>query len=159
MSNIFLKADDVVGECQVEGYKGWIEVDHVSYNYRSETTGSGQGLAVGKLVPSPVGVSSREGEHIVRLLNLQAKGQHFQKVEIQFAKQGADNVLKPYKKITLTKAMIQDYQPSGATNAGGSEHITFGYGTFELEYLKQDEKGGLKSVGSSKYDATSQKSS
>lgn len=158
MSNIFLKADDVVGESEVEGYKGWIECDHISYSYRSETSAQlGTGLAVGALVPSDVGVSSREGEHIIRMLNLQGKGQHFQKIDIHFVKQGADNVLKPYKTIKLTEAMIADYQPNGSANAGGSEHLTFSYSKFELEYLKQDGKGALKSVGTSSYDVKKKK--
>lgn len=159
MSNIYMKVDGVDGESEVDGYKLWIEVDHVAYSYRSETSESfGSGLAVGALVPSPVGISSREGKHIVRMLNQQAAGKHFPKIEIHFLKQGADSaVLKPYKKITLTEAMIQDYQPSGSGNAGGSEHITFGYSKFDLEYLKQNQSGGLESLGTSSYDVKKKK--
>lgn len=158
MANIFMKADDVKGESTVEGYEGWIEVEHVAYNYRSETSSTvGTGLAVGALVPGPVGVSSVEGEHVIRMLNLQGQGKHFQKIEIHFLKQGAGDSLKKYKGITLTEAMIQDYQPNGSSNAGGSEHLTFGYTKFELEYFKQDQRGGLTSVGSSSYDTKKKK--
>lgn len=158
MANIYMKIDDVVGESEETDHKGWIEVEHVAYSYRSETSEThGTGLAVGALVPSPVGVSTVEGEHIIRLLNLQGKGMHFKKVDIEFTKQGAGDNPKKYKSITLTDAMIQDYQPSGSANAGGTEHLTFGYTNFKLEYFKQNERGVLSSVGNSSYDTKTKK--
>ena len=158
MANIFMKADDVKGESTVTGYEGWIEVEHVAYSYRSETSEThGTGLAVGALVPSPVGISSVEGEHIIRMLNLQGQGKHFQKIEIHFLKQGAGDSPQKYKGITLTQAMILDYQPNGSANSGGTEHLTFGYTKFELEYFKQDGKGILASVGKSSYDTKTKK--
>ena len=158
MANIYMKIDDVTGESEETDHKGWIEVEHVAFSYRSETSEThGTGLAVGALVPSPVGVSTVEGEHIVRLLNLQGKGTHFKEIKIEFTKQGAGDNPKKYKVITLKEAMIQDYQPNGSANSGGTEHLTFGYTNFKLEYFKQDGKGTLAAVGSSSYDTKTKK--
>lgn len=156
---LVMKADSVTGDSNIDGHKGWIDVESKQVGSSSFVTIKGGGMSADVPQLSELVLSTVSGKHSPDFLAKHFTGKHFDKVEIEDLIISGDKAPVVSEKTTLTEVYVTHYSTSGhsGSNSRGSEAISLAFGTFEIEWFTQDAKGAVKSVGSKKYNNKSKK--
>ncbi|MCB1022895.1 MAG: type VI secretion system tube protein Hcp [Acidobacteria bacterium] len=150
---IFIKFDGVDGESTKVGYEGWVEADHFSYGISNPTDiASGTGGSAGKPTISDVTTAQEAGRHTPELDKKICAGQHFAKIEIHKCVTTGEGKLLPKFKLEMTNAFVSSLSSSNGSEGNAQESTSFNAEKITREYMSQDEKGGLTTVGKTGYD-------
>ncbi len=150
---IFIKFDGVDGESTKVGYEGWVEADHFSYGISNPTDlSSGTGGSAGKPTISEVTTSQEGGSHTPVLDQKICAGKHFAKVEIHKCITTGEGKLIPKFKLEMTNVFVTQLSSSNGSEGNAQESTSFGAEQITREYCRQDEKGGVTTVGKTGYN-------
>jgi type VI protein secretion system component Hcp len=153
MPEQFIKFDGVDGESQMKGVEKWIEISNFSLSSSTPgSTGKGGGSGVGKPVMHGASFGTTAGRHSPLLNKKYFEGQHFKKVEVKYLKQASSAQPEMYYYLIMDHVFITSIGNSKGEGSLGYETITLTAEIYKQEYFAQDEKGQLKSVGSTTYN-------
>jgi len=154
-SSIVAKFDGVDGECQVEGYTGWVELNSVSMGMHNPITiSSGTGGSGGTPTISDLNFTVVPGKHSPELVKKCLMGKHFETVIIDYLKTTGDAKPEWFHKITLTKVFVSSASDamSGNGDGNGFENYSLNSVKVKKEYKVQGNDGLLTAAGSVEYD-------
>lgn len=150
-ADIFMKADNLLGESRTTTHKDWIEVLSMSYGVKnSATLGSGGTGGTGGIYPG----KSEGGElTITKLLDSSspalflkcAKGEPILELKLEF-EQLSSTMPVVYYRITLSNVLVTKMEPDANEDQRPSETVSFAYERIKVEYYKTDSKGGVPST-------------
>lgn len=155
--HILLQIDggDVAGECKVEGYDKWIDLDsysidfHQSGSFKRGGGGAGGGVSVGDLM-----LTKKLDSASPSLMRNVCMGRHYGKVIMHVMKNVGENAMEPYYIIELTDVIVSSYNVGGDADSDDniSENFSFNFREIRTEVFVQDEKGRLSQAGEMTYD-------
>lgn len=142
-SNLFLKMSGVTGECQEEGHKGEIEVQHYSegaHNTASGGTGMGGGVGISEFQDFRFGCKLEKA--VPTLLKFCADHKPIAEAKFSAAKMGGSGASYTYLEITLTNARVSNVDVSGGANELGSAQVVLNFEKIKIEYWEENSTGG-----------------
>ncbi len=144
--DIFLKLDGVEGESGDHAHKNEIEILSFSFGaMQPSSAGRGTGAGVGKVMVHDFNFTKFMDKASPKLFLACANGQHLPTVTLTCRKAGGAQ--QEYSKIIMKDCIITAFNHSGS---GGhslpTESVSIGFGSIEMEYKAQDEKGSLGGV-------------
>lgn len=151
-ADMFLKLDGIDGESTDQSHKNEIEIMSFSWGaVQPGSSGHGGGAGIGKVQIQDFSFTKYMDKASAKLFEACATGKHVPKVVLTCRKAGGSQ--QEYAKLTMKEAIISSYNNSGSGgNSVPTEHITVNFGSIELEYKAQDEKGNLGGVVKAGWD-------
>jgi type VI protein secretion system component Hcp len=152
-----MNIDGVEGDSELDGYKKWIEITHVSLQFSVPHDPSGTGFKGGTVDMSEIHSAWKSRGHIPTLINKQAKGHYFPKVEIH--QLITDDGNKPIRKIICEDVTFVGLDLSVVDQEGfGGGAFTMAFSKITDETLTVPTKGATPvSKGSIIYDGKAKK--
>lgn len=137
-----IKFDGIEGESTHADHKGEIEV--VSWSWGVANIGSvasGGGSGKGKASAQAFHFTHLYDKASPNLAKHCAQGKHFSSVVVTARKSGEGQ--KDYLKITMKEVFIETVQFGGQSGGDVHEQVAMSFGSIDLGYKPQDDKGGL----------------
>jgi type VI secretion system secreted protein Hcp len=140
--DMFLQLDGIKGESKDHKHKEEIQIESFSWGMsQTGTFGAGGGGGAGKVQVHDISITKFVDKASPSLMLHCCNGKHISKGLITVRKAG-DKPLE-YLKIKLTDILISSVQHAGHGSDLMSENLSLNMAKFEVEYLEQDNKGGV----------------
>jgi type VI secretion system secreted protein Hcp len=138
----FLKIDGIVGESQVKGQEGAIEV--LSFSWGASQAGNvahGGGGGAGKVSMQDFHFAMRTGKATPKLFLACANGQHFKQAVLTARKAG--EAPQQFLKFELTDVLISSYSVGGQppSDSTPSDAVSLNFGKVQFDYSQQRPDG------------------
>ena len=147
---IFVKFDDLEGECRESGNEGWIQIDGFSHNLtanidRMAATGTGS-HAVGATMHGDFMISKVLDKSSLPIMAKCCAGQSFTTIEIDMMTATSGTEASPTQRflgIKLTDVLIAsvDYSDSAESPSRPMEQLALNYKKIEWTYTPYDDTG------------------
>lgn len=140
----FMKMGDLKGDSQVKGFEEQIQLLSWSWGMsQSGTTHIGSGGGAGKVNVNDLSLTHYVDSSTPKLMEACCKGKHYEEATITMRKAGGDPL--PFLTIKLKDIIVTSVSTGGS---GGeeqlTENVTLNFGSFEVSYQGQDNKGAKK---------------
>lgn len=142
-SNMFLKMSSVTGECQEDGHKGEIEVQHFSegvHNTASGGTGMGGGQGISEF--HDFSFSCKLEKAVGTLMKFCADHKPIAESVFSAVKMGGTGASYAYLIITLTNARVSHVDLTGQVNQLGEAAVVLNFEKIKIEYKEENASGG-----------------
>ena len=142
-SNMFLKMSGVTGECQEEGHKGQVEVQHFTEGvHNTASGGTGMGGGQGISVFNDFSFSCKLEKAVGTLMKFCADHKPIAESVFSAVKMGGAGASYEYLIITLTNARVSHVDLTGSSQELGNAHVTFNFEKIKIEYKEENATGG-----------------
>jgi type VI secretion system secreted protein Hcp len=136
-----IKFDGVEGEATHKDHKGEVEVLSWSWSISNAAHAAGGGSGKGKAEPGALKFTHNYDKASPILAKKCAQGMHFPTVKLTSRKSGEGQ--KEFFTITMKEVYITSCAPSAREDGGIEEEVEMSYGSIDIAYKPQDDKGGL----------------
>jgi type VI secretion system secreted protein Hcp len=160
-TDYFLKLDGIDGESTDEKFKNHIELESWSFGVAQtglefgSRSGLGGAAAAGKANFQDLTISKLTEKSSPKLFEHSATGKHIPKGVLTCRRPGGKQEV--FLTVKLEDVIVTNYQHGGAGTGVPTEQVSLNFGTIEVEYFAQDQKGQVKSAGKIKYDLKANK--
>ncbi|MCL2004729.1 MAG: type VI secretion system tube protein Hcp [Planctomycetaceae bacterium] len=157
MQSMFLKIDDIKGECTVSGYEEQIEIYSFSLDFSQPTSAlrsSEGGGTVARPQCSDLSLSKRFDISSPSICQRLWEGKTIPNVVLTLCRSEAQDGSAPllaYLEIKLSNVVISSYNISGGGDLPG-ETVSMNYSKIEIAYMKQKNEGGSAGNAAAGYD-------
>lgn len=147
--NAYLTIDGIQGEAMAP-HAGWIEIQSFSLVAAGPVRAAGGGSATGKIQgPSSMNFAMYSNKATPKLMQANAKGQHFPSAKLEVFKAGG---AAPYMRYKMTEVMVSSFN-AGGQGGGGQvpiDRFSLNFATVDVETLELPAGGPSYKVGDKK---------
>jgi len=137
MASLFLKIDDINGECQDEKYKNWIELDSFHWGAtHPSSAGAGSGSSAGRVSIHPVTAIAKLDKAYPDLMQLVCNGDHKPKGKLYGRKMGKTAV--EYLKIEMEEVFCTAADVSGTHDS--QVMVTYSFDSNKIKWIYTPQK-------------------
>jgi type VI secretion system secreted protein Hcp len=147
--SLFIKFDDVAGECTDVNHVDWIEMQSWNHGFSqpaSPVRGS-SGSTTGMANHSDFSFTKYIDSATDDLIGACWKGLQYETVTVQIYKSDGGNEPIKYLEIIMNDVIVSNYGISGGGNGLPMENILLAYGKIQYVYDPKDKEDGSKSMG------------
>ncbi len=148
-SNMYIKFDDVKGECTDEKHKDWIEVLSWSHSFSQPATSvrGSSGSTIEKCNHSDLSISKYLDSSTDDILKACWSGKQFEKCTMECFRADGDNVPIKYLSVDLEDIIISNVSVSGGGGDLPIENYSLAYSKVTYSYDPQDKMAGAAGNG------------
>jgi type VI secretion system secreted protein Hcp len=143
---MYLSIPGVTGECQVDGFSGWIDIFSFSNGVSNPTSvGTGTGSGAGKADFSAISFQKTVDTSTPSLFLTCCSGKHYDKAQLKVLEAGGDANVE-FLVVDFTQVFVDNIS-WGAAGGGGkpSESFSFSFASIQYTYTPQTAKGAAGS--------------
>jgi len=148
-ANLFIKFDDVAGECTDVNHVDWIEMQSWSHGFSqpaSPVRGS-SGSTTGMANHADFNFSKYVDSATDDLIGACWKGYQYKTVTAQIYKSDGGNEPIKYLEIIMNEVIVSSYNISGGGDGLPVESYSLAYGKVQYSYDPKDKEDGTQSMG------------